>query len=183
MVMINFEDYFEDQNDPVTPISYLVLVSIFLAHYENLFEPDSVFYYINHNCLLDMGDECSEEIQRGGHRFSFIGELLMQRTYKFREAEGRQGRIEVSFHKGMLVDARLQLNFHGFFAERKALKYISNNLRPVISGCLGEDNYQYDSSTYTCYNETALRDYKVAYQKETIYPNVITWITHMSFYI
>ena len=161
---------------------FLVLVSIFLAHYENLFEPYSVFEYINPSCLLDMGDKSSEMIQRGGDRISFIGELLMQRTYKFREAEGRQGRIEVSFHKGMLVNARLQLNFHGLFAERKALKYMSKNLRLVISGGLGEDNYQYDSSTYTCYNETALRDYKVAYQKEPIFPNVTTWITHISFY-
>jgi hypothetical protein len=107
----------------------------------------------------------------------------MQRTYKFREAEGRQGRIEVSFHKGMLVNARLQLSFHGLFAKKKALKYISNNLRPVISGCLGDDNYQYDASTHTYYNATALRDYKVAYQTELNFRNVITWITHKSFYI
>lgn len=117
--------YFEDENHPQTPISYLVLVSIFLAHYEDLFDPDSVFNYINPSCLLDIEDYRSEMIQRSGCALSYIGELLIQRTYKFVEAEGRQGRIEVSFHKDKLVNARLQLNFHGFFAERKALKYMS----------------------------------------------------------
>jgi hypothetical protein len=170
------------QDDPQTPISYLTLVSILLHHHDDLFGLDSIFDWINPDCFSDISTIRSKIIQEMGY-FTFPEDkFLAQKSYQFVDQEGRRGRMEFSFHDNMLVKSRLELNFQGAGATRDALNFLDHKLRPVISGCLGEDNFQYDTSTHTYSNSTALSDYIVAYGREPSFSIVSTRMRYKAFY-
>lgn len=174
--------HLKKQDDPQTPISYLILVSILLHHHEDLFDLDSIFDWINPKCLSDISTMRSKIIQEMGYITFLEDKFLEQKTYQFVDQEGRRGRIELSFHDNMLVKSRLELKFQGAGAARDALNFLDHNLRPVISGCLGEDNFQYDTSTRTYSNSTALSDYIVAYGREPSFSIVSTRMRYKAFY-
>jgi len=170
------------QNDPQTPISYLTLVSILLHHHDDLFGLDSIFDWINPECFSDISTIRSKRIQEMGYITFPKDKFLEQKNYQFVDQEGRRGRIEFSFHDNILVKSRLELKFQGAGAARDALNFLDHNLRPVISGCLGEDNFQYNPSTHTYSNATALSDYIVAYGREPGFSIVSTRIIRKTFY-
>ena len=164
---------------PQVPISYLTVVSTFLHHCDDISDPDEIFNWINSNYLCDISET---PLAKQLDSMTPLPPGFIQVMYRFLEPEGRPGEIEVVFLDNLLVNFRSQLFFRGWFANRKALSYIARALRPLITGFLGEDNYQYDQITSSYLNTTAISDYIVAYRKVPSYPSVSSWITHKGYY-
>jgi len=165
--------------DPQNPISYLTVVSTFLHHHDDISEPGDIFYWVNSNCLCDISET---PLAKQLDSMTPLPPGFIQRMYQFLEPEGRHGEIEVVFLDNLLINFRSQLFFKGWFSNRKALRYIAYALRPLITGFLGEDNYQYDPITSSYLNTTAISDFIVAYRKVPGYSSVSTWITHRGYY-
>jgi hypothetical protein len=74
------------------------------------------------------------------------------RIYHFKEKRYGGGVMDVVFKDNALANIRAQLFFRGFFAKRKAKKYLRNVMLPEFKSIFGEpydsnpDNYYFKSS-------------------------------------
>jgi hypothetical protein len=75
-----------------------------------------------------------------------------RRMYHFKDKSYGSGIMDVVFKDNALANIRAQLFFRGFFAKRKAKKYLLNNMLPAFKLIFGEpyesnpDNYYFKSS-------------------------------------
>jgi hypothetical protein len=75
-----------------------------------------------------------------------------RRMYHFKEKSIGGGIMDVVFKSNLLANIRVQLFFRGFFAKKKANKYLRNTILPAFKSIFGEpydsnpDNYWFKSS-------------------------------------
>jgi len=63
---------------------------------------------------------------------------FLQRVYQFLDPNLGRGVIDIAFHNDELVNLRSQLFFKGWFAKKKARKYLRNVLIPSYQEMFGE---------------------------------------------
>lgn len=134
---------------PDEALDYLSLMRKTYKAYHNIKSHEEYVLMIGKEKILDVSHfpqylmmEAADPLPPGFER----------RMYHFREKSIGGGIMDVVFKGNVLANIRAQLFFRGFFAKKKAKKYLRNTMLPVFKSIFGEpydsnpDNYWFKSS-------------------------------------
>ena len=139
----------EQEGLPDEDLDYLSLMRKIYNAYHNIKSHEEYVLMIGKEKILDVSHfpqyllmEAADPLPPGFER----------RMYHFKEKSIGGGIMDVVFKGTVLANIRAQLFFRGFFANKKAKKYLRNTMLPAFKLIFGEpydsnpDNYWFKSS-------------------------------------
>jgi len=166
-----------EQYDPKTPLSYLAIISDFLRQHADFKRTSDIINHFGVDCVTDVTDAPEREALKS---IQPLPEDFHERAFQCKESVKRRGIIEATFHQTKLVNLRVQLFFRGWFPRRAALKFVTREVLPTISGIIGSPDV-IEEDPYPAFVWSDFHGLRVHTGFHAEYAYVSTWLTNTAY--